>query len=62
MYLIHADQMTEGEKIGEKKKVDEIVLSGVGGLWALVSFFNGKYVFPRLVDGLIDGWIDGLMD
>lgn len=34
MYLIHADQMKEGEKIGEKKKgkkrrkkVDEIVLS-----------------------------------
>lgn len=44
MYIVHADQMKEGEKIGEKKKrkekekVDEIGMSGVGGLWALVSF------------------------
>lgn len=39
MYLIHADQMKEGEKIGEKRKVDEIGMSGVGGLGALVAFF-----------------------
>lgn len=40
MYLIHADQEKIGEKKKERKgKVDEIVLSGVGGLWALVSFF-----------------------
>lgn len=39
MYIVHADQMKEGEKIGEKKKerkgkekVDEIGMSGVGGL------------------------------
>lgn len=60
MYIVHADQMQEGEKIGEKKKVDEIVLSGVGGLEALVSFFC-REMFCRLVDGLVDGWIDGLM-
>lgn len=51
MYLIHADQMQEGEKIGEKKKVkkrkekekgDEIGMSGVGGLWALVSFLSTR--------------------
>lgn len=46
--------MQEGEKIGEKKKVDEIVLSGVGGLWALVSFFLSREMFYGLVDGLMD--------
>lgn len=58
MYLIHADQMQEGEKIGEKKKVDEIVLSGVGGLWALVSFFNEKCFVDWLIDGLMDWLVD----
>lgn len=48
MYIVHADQMKEGGKIGEKKerkekeKVDEIVLGGVGGLWALVSFLSTR--------------------
>lgn len=60
MYIVHADQMKEGEKIGERKKskekekVDEIGMSGVGGLWALVSFsFFYREMFCRLVDGLM---------
>lgn len=33
-------------------------MSGVGGLWALVSFSFLLEVLHRLVDG----WIDGLVD
>lgn len=32
-----------------------LVLSGVGGLWVLVSFFNEKCFIDWLIDGLIDG-------
>lgn len=44
MYIVHADQMKERgknwrEKKEKKRKVDEIGMSGVGRLGALVSFF-----------------------
>lgn len=55
MYIVHADQMKEGEKIGEKKKerkVDEIGMSGVGGLGALVSFFLPRNMY--FLDWLMD--------
>jgi len=45
MYIVHADQMKEGEKIGEKKrkekeKVDEIGMSAEWRWWIVgVGFF-----------------------
>lgn len=60
MYIVHADQMKEGEKIGEKKKrkkrkgkVDEIGMSAEWRWWVVgvgFLFFTEKYVFPGLVD------------